>query len=54
MRKDWKEAYYEQEHKPFDSRWPGGYVHRAEEKNIYGKNVTYPDDLDLGRLERCI
>lgn len=50
MRKDWHEAYYEQEHKPFDSRWPDGYVHRAEEKNIFGKNVNYPDDFDLGRL----
>ena len=50
MRKDWKEAYYEQDHKPFDSRWPEGYVHRAEEKNIFGKNVHYPDDFDLGKL----
>ena len=50
MRKDWQEAYYEQEHKPFDSRWPDGYVHRSEEKNIFGKNVNYPDDFDLGRL----
>jgi len=50
LRKDWKEAYYEQDHKPFDSRWPGGHVHRAEEKNIYGKNVAYPEDFDLSRL----
>jgi len=50
LRKDWKEAYYEQDHKPFDSRWPGGHVHRAEEKNIYGKNVSYPEDFDLSRL----
>jgi NADH-quinone oxidoreductase subunit C/D len=50
MRKDWQEAYYEETHKPFDSRWPGGHVHRAEEKNIYGKNVKYPDDIDLGKL----
>ncbi|HLV33622.1 MAG TPA: NADH-quinone oxidoreductase subunit C, partial [Spirillospora sp.] len=50
MRKDWKEAYYEEEHKPFDSRWPSGWVHRAEERNIYGKNVRYPDDIDLSRL----
>lgn len=50
MRKDWKEAYYEQEQKPFDSRWPGGHVHRAEEKTIFGKNVTYPADIDLSRL----
>jgi NADH-quinone oxidoreductase subunit D/NADH-quinone oxidoreductase subunit C/D len=50
LRKDWKEAYYEQDHKPFDSRWPDGHVHRAEERNIYGKNVSYPDDLDLSTL----
>jgi NADH-quinone oxidoreductase subunit C/D len=50
MRKDWKEAYYEQEHKPFDSRWPGGHVHRVEELNAYGKNVRYPADFDLSRL----
>ncbi len=50
MRKDWREAYYEQEHKPFDSRWPGGYVERAEERSIYGKNVNYPEDFDLAKL----
>lgn len=50
MRKDWKEAYYEQDHKPFDSRWPGGWVRRAEEFNIYGSNVKYPADFDLSRL----
>ncbi len=50
MRKDWHEAYYEQDNKPFDSRWPKGYVRRAEELNAYGKNVQYPADLDLSRL----
>ncbi|PJF26342.1 MAG: NADH-quinone oxidoreductase subunit NuoD, partial [Phototrophicales bacterium] len=50
MRKDWKEAYYEQETKPFDSRWPKGYVRRAEELNVFGKNVKYPADLDLTKL----
>jgi NADH-quinone oxidoreductase subunit C/D len=50
MRKDWKEAYYEEDHKPFESRWPKGYVRRSEELNIFGKNVRYPSDLDLGRL----
>lgn len=50
MRKDWKEAYYEEEHKPFESRWPGGWVRRAEELNAYGKNVNYPADFDLARL----
>ncbi len=50
MRKDWKEAYYEEDHKPFTSRWPGGHVHRAEEKSIFGHNVRYPADIDLSRL----
>jgi NADH-quinone oxidoreductase subunit D/NADH-quinone oxidoreductase subunit C/D len=56
MRKDWKEAYYEQEGKPFDTRWPGGKVYRAEEKTLYGDNVNYPAGWtppdDLGSLER--
>ncbi|HEX2620108.1 MAG TPA: NADH-quinone oxidoreductase subunit C, partial [Phototrophicaceae bacterium] len=51
MRKDWKEAYYEQEHKPYDSRWPGGYVRRSEEANAFGHNVKYPADFDLSRLK---
>lgn len=50
MRKDWQEAYYEGEAKPFESRWPAGWVHRAEEKNIYGSNVRYPADFDLSKL----
>lgn len=50
MRKDWHEAYYEEDAKPFGSRWPAGHVHRAEEKTIFGKNVNYPADIDLARL----
>jgi NADH-quinone oxidoreductase subunit C/D len=50
MRKDWKEPYYEEEGKPFGSRWPEGYVYRSEEKNPYGHNVRYPADFDLSRL----
>ncbi len=50
MRKDWEEAYFEEQHKPFDSRWPSGHVHRAEERNLFGKNVKYPADIDLSRL----
>lgn len=42
LRKDWKEAFFEEEAKPFGSRWPAGEVIRAEEKNLYGKNVQYP------------
>ncbi len=43
LRKDWKEVFFEEESKPFGSRWPGGEVFRAEEKNPYGKNVRYPE-----------
>jgi NADH-quinone oxidoreductase subunit C/D len=42
MRKDWHEPYYEEDNKPFGSRWPGGHVTRAEEHVPYGKNVQYP------------
>ncbi len=42
LRKDWKEPYFEQDNKPFDSRWPDGQVWRAEEHNPYGRNVQYP------------
>jgi NADH-quinone oxidoreductase subunit C/D len=47
MRKDWREAYYEQETKPFDSRWPGGNVFRGEEHNPFGHNVRYPAGFNL-------
>lgn len=46
MRKDWKEPYYEEDVKPFKSRWPNGQVIRAEDNNPYGDNVQYPDGLD--------
>ena len=42
LRKDWKEPFYEEETKPFGSRWPAGGVLRAEELNPYGQNVQYP------------
>lgn len=42
LRKDWREAFYEQENKPFKSRWPEGHVFRAEERTTFGKNVKYP------------
>ncbi len=47
MRKDYQEAYYEQETKPFDSRWPGGDVFRSEEHNPFGHNVRYPAGFTL-------
>src|SRR5215813_11933831 len=33
LRKDWKEAFYEEDFKPFKSRWPDGNFYLAEEKN---------------------
>ena len=46
LRKDWKEAYYEADIKPFKSRWPEGNFHKAEDLNPYGANVQYPADFD--------
>jgi NADH-quinone oxidoreductase subunit C/D len=42
LRKDWHEAYYEEEGKAFKSRWPEGRVVRIEDKNPFGDNVDYP------------
>ncbi len=39
LRKDWKEPYYEEESKPFSSRWPEGVAEHAENNNIFGANV---------------
>lgn len=47
MRKDWKEPYYEEEQKPFKSRWPEGQVDRAEMRVPYGMNVQYPPGFTL-------
>jgi len=48
LRKDWKEAYYEQEHKPFDSRWPGGHHVAAEERAKYHDNTVYdPKEFNI-------
>ena len=46
LRKDWQEAYYEEDTKPFKSRWPGGEITRSEDANIFGKNVDYPAGFD--------
>ncbi len=40
LRKDWKEAYHEQDHKPFDSRWPSGHHSPAEERARFRDNLT--------------
>jgi NADH-quinone oxidoreductase subunit C/D len=46
MRKDWKEAFYEEEIKPFKSRWPEGKHTFAEKKAPYGDNVTFKPGFD--------
>jgi NADH-quinone oxidoreductase subunit D/NADH-quinone oxidoreductase subunit C/D len=47
LRKDWVEAYYEEEKKPFKNRWPGGNaVYRIEDKKPFGKNVAYSSDFN--------
>jgi NADH-quinone oxidoreductase subunit C/D len=51
LRKDWHEPFFEAEQKPFDSRWPNGQVWRSEEKNLYGKNVQYPEGFTLEDYE---
>lgn len=45
LRKDWREAYYEEEAKPFKNRWPEGGVYRIEDKIPFHKNVNYPPDF---------
>lgn len=47
MRKDYEEGYYEEPVKPFTSRWPGGHHSRAETRNPFGKNVTYPANWNV-------
>lgn len=46
MRKDWKEAYFEEDLKPYKNRWPEGQVYRIEDRNPYGKNNKYPQGMD--------
>ncbi len=46
LRKDWREPFYEEDGKPFKSRWPDGHVHRAEDEAPFGKNVQYPAGFD--------
>ena len=42
MRKDWQEPFYEEETKPFKSRWPKGEHIHAEEINPYHDNLKFP------------
>jgi NADH-quinone oxidoreductase subunit D/NADH-quinone oxidoreductase subunit C/D len=46
LRKDWQEAYFEADAKPFKNRWPeGSAVYMAEDGNAFKKNVSYPKEF---------
>ncbi len=47
LRKDWREPYYEEDQKPYGSRWPDGHAGRAEDRVPFGMNVQYPGDFTL-------
>ena len=42
LRKDWHEAYFEEDAKPFRNRWPDGKIVASENRNKYGDNIAYP------------
>ena len=46
MRKDWQEGFYEEDTKPFKSRWPEGEFVSAEQKNPYNDNLNFPEKFD--------
>ena len=46
LRKDWKEPFFEEENKPFKSRWPDGKFYYAEEKNPHRDNLKFPNGFD--------
>jgi NADH-quinone oxidoreductase subunit C/D len=46
LRKDWQEAFYEEDAKPFKSRWPEGKHVYAEKKNPFGDNLTFKPGFD--------
>jgi NADH-quinone oxidoreductase subunit C/D len=53
MRKDWHEAYYEQDKKPFPSRWPAGQFFFGEDKLAeWGGNEKYPPGYAATELMR--
>lgn len=42
LRKDWKEPFYEEDVKPYKSRWPEGKASLIEEQNPLRDNVQFP------------
>jgi NADH-quinone oxidoreductase subunit D/NADH-quinone oxidoreductase subunit C/D len=49
LRKDWKEPFFEEDTKPFKSRWPDGKIFMAEDKNPFRDNLKYPENFDPER-----
>lgn len=60
LRKDWKEPYYEEERKPFKSRFPeGGAPVQAEERTPLKDNLRFPagwgpQDWDFEEADRLL
>ena len=48
LRKDWHEPYFEEEAKPFKSRWPEGKIVSSESKNAFDDNIAYPEGFKPG------
>ncbi len=46
MRKDWKEAFYEEDAKPLKSRWPEGKHKLAESRVPFGDNISFKPGFD--------
>ncbi|WKZ34391.1 MAG: NADH-quinone oxidoreductase subunit C [Anaerolineales bacterium] len=46
LRKDWKEPFFEEETKPFKSRWPEGNHVFSEDKNPFRDNLRFPEGFD--------
>jgi len=51
LRKDWHEPYFEEDHKPFGSRWPKAEFIPAEGRSPWGRNVQYPPGWDPDEWE---
>jgi NADH:ubiquinone oxidoreductase subunit D/NADH:ubiquinone oxidoreductase subunit C len=46
LRKDWQEPFYEEDTKPFKSRWPDGKFYMAEDKTPLKDNLKFPQNFD--------
>lgn len=46
LRKDWQEAYYGDQKKPYDDRWPEGKAKKIEAGMKYHENINYPADFN--------